>query len=123
MKHNNYYLLIFLFLFGSAGLVSAQNKIVHDAEYYVIEAQNGERWASEDKDLDKRLSELKKKHGKTPNIVYILWDDMAFGDAGIPAINKIRGFDTPSCNRIAEEGILLHVCIVSHLVHLPGRLQ
>jgi hypothetical protein len=29
---------------------------------------------------------------------------MAFGDAGIPAINKIRGFDTPSCNRIAEEG-------------------
>jgi arylsulfatase len=31
---------------------------------------------------------------------------MAFGDAGIPAINKIRGFDTPSCNRIAEEGIL-----------------
>ena len=106
MKHNNYYLLIFLFLLGSAGLVSAQNKIVHDAEYYVIEAQNGERWASEDKDLDKRLSELKKKHGKTPNIVYILWDDMAFGDAGIPAINKIRGFDTPSCNRIAEEGIM-----------------
>ena len=81
-------------------------KIVHDAEYYVIEAQNGERWAAEDKDLDKRLKELKKKHGKTPNIVYILWDDMAFGDAGIPAINKIRGFDTPSCNRIAKEGMM-----------------
>jgi len=106
MKHYNYYLITFLMLFGTSGILSAQNKIVHDAEYYVIEAQNGERWASEDKDLDKRLSELKKKHGKTPNIVYILWDDMAFGDAGIPAINKIRGFDTPSCNRIAEEGIM-----------------
>jgi len=86
--------------------MEAQNKIVHDAEYYVIEAQNGERWAGEDKDLDKRLKELKKEHGKTPNIVYILWDDMAFGDAGIPAINQIRGFDTPSCNRIAKEGIM-----------------
>jgi arylsulfatase len=30
---------------------------------------------------------------------------MAFGDAGIPEINKIRGFDTPSCNRMADEGI------------------
>ncbi len=84
----------------------AQDKIVHDAEYYIIEAQNGDRWSTEDKALDKRLKELKKKHGKTPNIIYILWDDMPFGDAGIPAINKIRGFDTPSCNRMAEEGIM-----------------
>ena len=80
--------------------------IVHDAEYYIIEAQNGERWDAEDKALDERLTELKDKYGKTPNIVYILWDDMAFGDAGIPAINKIRGFESPNCNRIADEGIL-----------------
>ena len=86
--------------------MEAQKEIVHDAEYYVIEAQNGERWQEEDKALDKRLAALKKKHGKTPNIVYILWDDMAFGDAGIPAINKIRGFDTPNCNKIADEGIM-----------------
>ena len=106
MKHYNYYLFTLLMLFGTSGILSAQNKIVHDAEYYIIEAQNGDRWAGEDKDLDKRLKELKKEHGKTPNIVYILWDDMAFGDAGIPAINQIRGFDTPSCNRIAKEGIM-----------------
>ena len=57
--------------------------IVHDAEYYIIEAQNGERWTAEDKELDARLAELKKEHGKAPNIVYILWDDMAVGDAGM----------------------------------------
>ncbi len=89
------------------GIGTAQaDDIVHDAEYYIIEAQNGERWAAEDKELDARLAELKKEYGKAPNIVYILWDDMAFGDAGIPAINKIRGFDTPSVNRMGEEGIL-----------------
>ena len=100
------HLLIMIIAILMFGNTNAQNKIVQDAEYYVIEAQNGERWKEEDKALDKRLADLKKKHGKTPNIVYILWDDMAFGDAGIPAINKIRGFDTPSCNRIAEEGIM-----------------
>ena len=91
--------LVLLVSFSISSLYS-QNKsnIVHDAEYYIVEAQNGERWAAEDKDLDKRLAELRKEHGKSPNIVYILWDDMPFGDAGIPAINKIRGFDTPSCN-------------------------
>jgi len=94
-----------LLLLGFATTVAAKD-IVHDAEYYIIEAQNGERWAAEDKKLDARLAELKKEHGKAPNIVYILWDDMAFGDAGIPAINKLRGFDTPSVNRMAEEGIL-----------------
>jgi arylsulfatase len=94
---------LFLGLFFTS---SHAQEIIHDAEYYIVESQNGKRWATEDKDLDKRLKELKKKHGKSPNIVYILWDDMPFGDAGIPAINKIRGFDTPSCNRIAEEGIM-----------------
>lgn len=98
-------ILVLLFIFIATPSI-AQNKIVQDAEYYVIEAQNGERWASEDEVLDKRLDELEKKHGKKPNIVYILWDDMAFGDAGIPAINKIRGFDTPGTNKMAQEGIM-----------------
>jgi arylsulfatase len=106
MKKYILYLVFVGILFGNIQLLTAQDKIVHDAEYYIIEAQNGERWTEEDKELDKRLAELKEKHGKSPNIVYILWDDMAFGDAGIPAINKIRGFDTPNCNRLAEEGIL-----------------
>ncbi len=107
--------------------VRAQDKIIHDSEYYVIEAQNGERWNNEDKDLDKRLAELKKTHGKAPNIIYILWDDMAFGDAGIPAINKIRGFDTPNTNKMAEEGIMFTrmyaepACTPTRAAVLTGR--
>ena len=85
--------------------IAADKKIIHDAEYYIVEAQNGKKWSVEDGELDKKLAELKAKHGTTPNIIYILWDDMAYGDAGIPELNKIRGFDTPSCNRMAEEGI------------------
>ncbi|MCG8586273.1 MAG: sulfatase-like hydrolase/transferase, partial [Pirellulales bacterium] len=81
-------------------------KIVHDAEHYVLAAQNGERWAAEDKTLDAKLAELRKKHGRPPNIIHIMWDDTAFGDVGIPAIQKVRGLKTPALNRMAREGIL-----------------
>ena len=80
--------------------------VVHDAEYYILFDQHGDAWAAEDGELDGRLAELETKFGTKPNFVHIMWDDMAFGDAGIPAINKIRGFDTPNSNRMVEEGAL-----------------
>jgi arylsulfatase len=80
--------------------------IVHDAEYYVLEAQNGEAWAAEDKGLADKLAQLKEKFGQPPNLIHIMWDDTAFGDVGIPAIQQVRGLETPSINKMAEEGIL-----------------
>ena len=80
-------------------------EIVHDAEYYVLYAQNGERWTEEDAELDKRLAELKAKHGTPPNIVYLLWDDTAFGATGFPGLQKNFGYETPNVNKMAAEGI------------------
>ena len=37
------------------GIVSSK-EIIHDAEYYVLEAQHGEKWAAEDKEFDKKLA-------------------------------------------------------------------
>lgn len=68
---------------------STDSKIVHDAEYYVLEAQNGQKWAAEDEQLQTRLAELRKKHGTPPNIIHIMWNDTAYGDVGIPAIQKV----------------------------------
>jgi arylsulfatase len=89
----------------SSGAALAQS-IVQDAEYYVLKAQNGDKWAAEDVDLDKRLAELREKFGRPPNLIQIMWDDTAFGDVGIPAIQKVRGLDTPNLNQLAAEGIL-----------------
>ena len=99
------FLAVLLIVFGTFQ-VHAAGKIVHDAEYYILEAQNGEKWAKEDKALDQKLAELKKKFGTPPNIIHIMWDDTAFGDIGIPAIQKVRGLNTPHLNTMAEEGIL-----------------
>jgi len=109
-------------------VVEAKSKIVHDAEYYILDAQNGEKWAAEDKELDKKLAELRKKHGRPPNLIHIMWDDTAFGDVGIPAIQKVRGLHTPRLNTMAEEGILFTRmytevgCTPSRAASATGRL-
>ena len=86
----------------------AAKPLVHDAEYYVLEKQNAERWIVEDKDLDKRLAEFREKNGgKSPNIFYILIDDIGFGDLGDETLNSIRGYKTPNINEFAREGMRL----------------
>ncbi|MCK5456696.1 MAG: hypothetical protein KAI45_06170, partial [Melioribacteraceae bacterium] len=64
-----------LLLFGFA-FVNAQ-QIIHDAEYYILKAQYGEKWSQEDVEIQKKLAALEKKHGSKPNIVHIMWDDAA----------------------------------------------
>jgi len=95
-----------LLLVTGAVKVQAAEKIVHDAEYYILEAQNGKVWAVEDGKLDEKLAELRKKYGAPPNIIHYMWDDqppMSFGD---PIYQKIRGYETPQLNKLAEEGMI-----------------
>jgi hypothetical protein len=112
-------------VFGTSVVGAAD--IVHDAEYYIIEAQNGEQWAVEDGELDKKLAELRKKYDAPPNIIHYMWDDqppMSFGD---PIYQKIRGYDTPVLNKLAEEGMLFSRmytepgCTPSPAVHRAAR--
>ncbi|MEH6549644.1 MAG: sulfatase-like hydrolase/transferase [Pseudomonadales bacterium] len=108
--------------------VLAADKIVHDAEYYILEKQNAERWADEDKILDKQLAEFRKKNGgKPPNIFYILIDDIGFGDLGSETLNSIRGYKTPSINKVAREGMRLArmytepSCTPTRVAFMTGR--
>ena len=85
---------------------SKKGKIVHDAEHNILKAQHGERWAKEDKEIDAKLAQIRKKNdGRPPNIFYILIDDIGFGDLGIPELNSVRGYETPNINKIADEGM------------------
>jgi len=104
MKFNTVTLVTLVVAAFSAAQASAKD-IIHDAEHYILAAQHGERWAVEDKEIAAKLAALRKKHGTPPNIIHIMWDDTAVGEIGIPAIQKVRGFETPNMNRIAEEGI------------------
>ena len=57
--------------------------------------------------IDAVLADLEKKHGTKPNIIHIMWDDTAFGDIGIPAIQKVRGLETPHLNTMAALAVAL----------------
>ena len=83
----------------------AQKQIVHDAEYYVLEAQHGEKWADQDREIQTKLKALREKHGTPPNIIHIMWDDTPVGEIGIPHLQKNRGFETPNMNEFAKQGM------------------
>jgi arylsulfatase len=80
--------------------------LVHDADYYILEAQNGGQWAADDKAAGAQLAAFREKNGgKPPNILYILIDDLGFGDMGIRELNAIRGYETPSVNKLADQSM------------------
>jgi hypothetical protein len=95
-------------MLGTGGITPANaqsDKIIHDAEFYVLQAQHEKTWAEQDKEIDAKLAELEKKFGRKPNIIHIMWDDTAVGEVGIPVIQSVRGFKTPNMNQMASEGI------------------
>jgi arylsulfatase len=92
----------------SAPARAAEGEIIHDAEYTILEAQNGESWRKEGQAIEARLAEIREKNGgKPPNIIYILLDDVGFGEIGMPELSVIRGYKTPHIDAFAKEGLSL----------------
>jgi arylsulfatase A-like enzyme len=82
------------------------SEVIHDADYNILKAQHAEKWAADDAAVDAKLEAFRKINGgKPPNILYILVDDIGFGDLGIPELNAIRGYKTPSINKLARESM------------------
>lgn len=128
MKNRHILLLIIMVFIGSFSMKAQKDQIVHDAEQGILEEQYGIQWAKQDKEIDKKLKALEKKFGKKPNIIHIMWDDNSFGEVGIEAFNKIRGFDTPRLNKMGEDGITFTrmytepSCTPTRAAALTGRL-
>lgn len=102
--------------------------LVHDGEYNFLEAQHADAWAEEDRMVDQRLAELRESNGgKRPNIVYVLIDDVSFGQMGKPAMNDVMGVQTPRINEFARQGVALNrmytepSCTPTRAAFLTGR--
>lgn len=103
--------------------------LIHDAEYNILQAQNGEKWEQEDKAISAKLAGLREKSGgQPPNIIYILLDDLGFGDIGMPDFAVTRGYKTPNITRLSREGLSLQrmytepSCTPTRVAFLTGRL-
>jgi arylsulfatase len=115
-------------LYTGATWATENRKIVHDGEYYFLEAEYGEQWAKEDQEIDAKLAEIRKKNGgKRPNILYVLIDDVSFGQMGNRTLNYVTGISTPKINKLADEGMTLMrmytepSCTPTRAAFLTGR--
>ena len=111
----------------TASAALSQN-IQHDTEHYVLLHQYGDQWAAEDAEIDDRLAQLREANGgEPPNIVYILIDDMGFGEFGMPELNRIRGGRTPNLDEFAREGMAFtrfyaeNICTSTRVAMMTGR--
>ncbi len=122
-------LLIVLGLLAFFASSLTAKEIQHDAEHYILLKEHSERWAKEDKQNDATLAKIRKDNGgKRPNIIYILVDDVGYGEFGNPALNYVRGYSTPNINKLASEGLSLArmytepSCTPTRTAFLTGRL-
>ncbi len=76
-----------------------------DAPYYVLEERHKAEWEKQDKQIDEKLDALEKKFGKKPNIIYILTDDIGWGELGWQGGGKHRGTPTPTLDKMAKGGM------------------
>ena len=121
-------IIIITLMCGFTTLNSWAKEIIHDGEFNYLKAQHGEQWAAEDKDIESKLAAIRAKNGgKRPNILYILVDDVGFGDFGMPGLNYVRGTQTPHINTLATEGVSLMrmytepSCTPTRVAFMTGR--
>jgi len=100
-------LAVLLLALPLMGLADAKKgEIQHDAEHYMLLPQHGERWAQEDQAIAAKLEEVRNANdGKPPNILFVLIDDVGFGEMGDPVLNDVRGYETPNINAFARESL------------------
>ncbi|PSL19323.1 sulfatase-like hydrolase/transferase [Shimia abyssi] len=111
-----------------ASAYAEDKPIIHDGEYNYLRAQFGEQWDAQDLEIDGRLAEIYEANGGTPpNILYVLIDDVSFGQMGNRAMNYVTGIDTPNINDFATQGMSLMrmytepSCTPTRTAFLTGR--
>ncbi|WP_319545748.1 sulfatase-like hydrolase/transferase [Ruegeria conchae] len=76
-----------------------------DGPHMAHSERNAAAWAAEDEAIDAKLAELKAKFGKKPNIIYILTDDVGWGELGWQGGGKHRGTPSDALDQMAFEGM------------------
>ena len=113
-------------VFAALGSVST-SAAQFDAPYYELEKKYGATWRDEDRAIDAKLTAMEKKFGHRPNIIFILTDDIGYGELGVHGGGAVRGAPTPQLDRMAHEGLLLNgfysepSCTPTRIALMTGR--
>jgi len=98
-----------------------------DAGYQMWEKQHAEQVSTDMAAVDQKLAALEARFGKKPNIIYILADDIGWGELGCYLGGKLRGTPTPELDKMAAEGMKFlsaysePSCTPSRIAIMTGR--
>lgn len=82
----------------------------------------------QDETAKQKLASLEEKAGKKPNILWLIVDDMGYGDPGCYGGGGAIGAATPNIDQLARDGLKLtscysqHTCTPTRSAILTGRL-
>ena len=83
----------------------AASALQPDAPFQALQERQRAAWSDEDRQIDGKLAALQQKFGKRPNIIYILTDDVGWGELGWQGGGKHRGTPSAELDRLAHEGM------------------
>ncbi|WP_170552656.1 MULTISPECIES: sulfatase-like hydrolase/transferase [Ruegeria] len=100
--------LLPLLILTASPAIAQDTPIIHDGEFEYLRAQFGTAWDAQDVEIDAKLAEIRDANGgQPPNFLYILIDDVSFGQMGDRKMNYVMGIETPNINQLATEGLSL----------------
>jgi arylsulfatase len=76
-----------------------------DGPHIDFAQRNAESWAAEDVEINTKLAALEQRFGKKPNIIYILTDDIGWGELGWQGGGRHRGTPSDELDKMAFEGM------------------
>jgi arylsulfatase len=118
----------FYVLFATLVWLGAKSyAIQYDAPHLTYAEKNKAKWDQQDKEVNRKLADLKSRFGKRPNIIYILADDVGWGELGWQGGGKHRGTPTPELDKMAYGGMRFNAayaepsCTPSRIAIMTGR--
>ncbi len=106
MQCRNVTLLALAFLMAAGAIQQGSALAIQsDAPFIEQGKKHRQKWIAEDKQINTKLAALHKRFGKRPNIIYILADDVGWGELGWQGGGKHRGTPTPQLDKMAREGM------------------
>ncbi len=88
------------------GLAARAYALQPDAPFIKLQERNKDTWKAEDQIIEQKLAALRQRFGdKRPNIIYVLADDVGWGELGWQGGGKHRGTPTGELDKMAFEGM------------------
>lgn len=115
-------------LVPAAGSGETRDPFLVEAPRTAANREPAVRWPAQERDVQQRLDQFRRQHGRTPNIVVILMDDVGWGDWGCYGGGTAMGAPTPRLDALAAAGLRLTSaysqpsCTPTRASILTGRL-